>query len=120
MPKSACYGERVRRRNRATTTSAHGGRLSVDSTRVDSTRVDMSCAQAPVLGALAVGASGLVHRVDAVLAQQRRMAELGLRPGVVVTVLGRTAGGGRLLGVGTDRIALDGATAGRVVVAATR
>ena len=97
MPKSACYGDHVRRRDRATTESAYNA----------------------AVGALPVGASGLVHRVDAVPAQQRRMAELGLRPGVVVTVLGRTAGGGRLLGVGTDRIALDGATAGRVVVAAT-
>jgi Fe2+ transport system protein FeoA len=35
-----------------------------------------------------------------------RLAELGLRPGVTVTVLRRTAGGGRILGVGDARVAL--------------
>ncbi len=35
-----------------------------------------------------------------------RLAELGLRPGVTVTVLRRTAGGGRILGVGDARVAV--------------
>jgi ferrous iron transport protein A len=35
-----------------------------------------------------------------------RLAELGLRPGATVTVLRRTAGGGRILGVGDARVAL--------------
>jgi Fe2+ transport system protein FeoA len=35
-----------------------------------------------------------------------RLAELGLRPGAVVTVLRVTAGGGRILGVGDARVAL--------------
>lgn len=35
-----------------------------------------------------------------------RLAELGLRPGVTVTVLRRTVGGGRILGIGDARIAL--------------
>lgn len=35
-----------------------------------------------------------------------RLAELGLRPGVTVTVLRRTAGGGRILGIGDARVAL--------------
>jgi len=35
-----------------------------------------------------------------------RLAELGLRAGVTVTVLRRTAGGGRILGVGDARVAL--------------
>jgi ferrous iron transport protein A len=39
--------------------------------------------------------------------QTRRLAELGLRAGSRVTVLHRTAGGGRLVAVGQSRIALD-------------
>ena len=44
-------------------------------------------------------------RLDA--ARTRRLAELGLRPGVEVLVLHRTAGRGRVLAVGDSRIALD-------------
>ena len=40
-----------------------------------------------------------------------RMAELGLRTGATVTVVGRAAGGGRVLRIGTARIAVDRATA---------
>lgn len=47
-------------------------------------------------------------RLDA--AHTRRLAELGLRPGVEVLVLHRTAGRGRVLAVGDIRIALDRAT----------
>lgn len=43
-------------------------------------------------------------------ARARRLAELGLRSGARVTVLHRTAGGGRLVAVGHTRIALDRAT----------
>ena len=43
-------------------------------------------------------------------ARARRLAELGLRAGQRVHVLHRTAGGGRLLGIGADRIAVDRAT----------
>jgi ferrous iron transport protein A len=46
----------------------------------------------------------------------RRLAELGLRPGAMVEVLRRTSGGGRLLGLGTARLAVDRATADAVVV----
>jgi len=35
-----------------------------------------------------------------------RLAELGLRPGATVTVLRRTAGGGRIVGVGDARVAV--------------
>lgn len=35
-----------------------------------------------------------------------RLAELGLRAGATVTVLRRTAGGGRILGIGDARVAL--------------
>jgi Fe2+ transport system protein FeoA len=40
----------------------------------------------------------------------RRLAELGLRPGADVQVMRRTAGGGRLLGLGHSRMAVDRAT----------
>lgn len=45
-----------------------------------------------------------------------RLAELGLRPGAVVTVLSRVAGNGRLLALGPSRIAVDFATARALVV----
>ncbi|MDQ1288167.1 MAG: ferrous iron transport protein [Actinomycetota bacterium] len=35
-----------------------------------------------------------------------RLAELGLRPGATVTVLRRTAGGGRIVGIGDARVAI--------------
>lgn len=37
----------------------------------------------------------------------RRMAQLGLRPGMRVTVGPKTAGGGRVIHVGTSRYAID-------------
>jgi ferrous iron transport protein A len=48
-----------------------------------------------------------------------RLAELGLRPGVVVRVLTRTPGGGRVLGVGAGRIAVDRSTARALRVVAS-
>jgi ferrous iron transport protein A len=45
-----------------------------------------------------------------------RLAELGLRNGVTITVLRRTAGGGRILGVGDARIALGRGILSRVIV----
>jgi ferrous iron transport protein A len=49
----------------------------------------------------------------------RRLAELGLRPGAEVSVMRRTAGGGRLLGIGSSRMALDRATLRSLHVEAT-
>jgi ferrous iron transport protein A len=43
-----------------------------------------------------------------------RLAQLGLRAGAAVTVLARTAGGGRLVAVGTTRIGLDRDTSRRL------
>lgn len=40
----------------------------------------------------------------------RRLAQLGLRPGMRVTVGARTAGGGRVIHSGTSRYAIDRAT----------
>ena len=43
-----------------------------------------------------------------------RLARLGLRVGAEVTVLSRTAGGGRIVAVGTARIGLDRDTSRRL------
>jgi|SRR5699024_8525307 len=40
----------------------------------------------------------------------RRLAQLGLRPGISVTVGQKTAGGGRVIKAGTSRYAIDRAT----------
>ena len=66
------------------------------------------------MAAVDVGTPVALSGVDFPLPERRRLAELGLRPGAVVTVMGRTAGGGRVLGVGTARVALDRRTLGRL------
>lgn len=38
---------------------------------------------------------------------QRRQAEMGIRPGAVLRILTRTAGGGAILAIGDDRIAVS-------------
>lgn len=63
--------------------------------------------------------SGAVVRLTDVTLEppeRRRLAELGLRVGATLTVIGRTAGGGRVVALGATRIALDGRTAGRLHV----
>lgn len=57
---------------------------------------------------------GAVLVVTAISGNQRvlrRLAELGVRPGASLSVLRRTAGGGRIVGVAGSRVALDAATA---------
>ncbi len=49
-------------------------------------------------------------------AGRRRLAQLGLRPGVELVVVMRTSGGGRVVAVSGSRIALDQATAQRLRV----
>lgn len=49
--------------------------------------------------------------------QARRMVELGLRPGTMVRVMMRTAGGGRVLGVDNLRIVVDRRTLAAIQVA---
>ncbi|PRQ12447.1 hypothetical protein C1Y63_01250 [Corynebacterium sp. 13CS0277] len=44
-------------------------------------------------------------------ALRRRLAELGIRPGMAVSVTQRTSGGGRVIKVGDTRYALDKLTA---------
>lgn len=60
---------------------------------------------------------GSAFTVDTVATDERalrRLAELGVRPGSRVTVLRRTAGGGRIVGVAGARVALDAGTAGTI------
>lgn len=57
---------------------------------------------------------GEVFHVGAVSAPPRvlrRLAELGVRAGTQLTVLRRTAGGGRILAVAGSRVAVDAWTA---------
>ena len=68
------------------------------------------------LSATAVGATVRLTDVDLPVAERLRLAEFGLRPGAVVTVLARTSGNGRLIGLGQSRIALDRRTAARMTV----
>ena len=49
---------------------------------------------------------------------RRRLAELGVRPGALVSVVQRTAGGGRIVDVAGSRIALGRAVLEAVTVAA--
>ena len=69
------------------------------------------------LGDVSPGSAVQVLRVDADAATRLRLAQFGVRPGVTVAVLSRTSGGGRLLGLGSSRIALDRATVSRLHVA---
>ena len=71
------------------------------------------------LAGCAVGSTVRLAGLDSVDGtQRRRLAEFGLRPGGLVTVLARTAGGGRLVGLGTSRIALDAETARSLAITA--
>ena len=54
----------------------------------------------------------LLGSADLPVPRRLRLAELGLRPGVTVTVLRRTAGGGRIVGVGDARVAVGRAVLG--------
>lgn len=66
------------------------------------------------------GAVVVLGAPDVSIARARRLAELGLRAGERVEVLQRTAGGGRLIGVGHARIALDRTTAQAIPVEGDR
>ena len=52
----------------------------------------------------AVAASGAVPASGAVA---RRLAELGIRPGATLRILSRTSGGGAIISIGDDRIAVS-------------
>jgi len=68
------------------------------------------------LGAAGVGATVRLTDVEVQGAVRLRLAEFGLRPGAVATVLARTAGDGRLVALGTTRVVLDRSTASRLAV----
>ncbi len=57
-----------------------------------------------------------VQRIGVPLTARRRLAELGLRAGVAVQVLQRTAGGGIVVGIGGSRVAVDRSTAALIAV----
>lgn len=76
----------------------------------------MRRSRADGLAGVRVGSTVRLAGTDLTTAERLRLAEFGLRPGALVSVLARTAGGGRLVGVGPGRIALDRATAGRIAV----
>ncbi len=52
------------------------------------------------------GAAARIQATDTTPEQARRLAELGLRPGEVVTPVHRASGGARVLLVGDARIAV--------------
>ena len=59
------------------------------------------------------------HVIDSVRlddSHRFRLSELGLRPGQHVRVIQRCAFGGRVLARGSERIALDSATARTIIV----
>ena len=62
------------------------------------------------LSAVPVGTAGALTLGSLPRAHGLRLAQLGLRAGAQVVVLARTAGGGRVVGVGTTRVGLDRAT----------
>ncbi|HEY6934184.1 MAG TPA: FeoA family protein [Marmoricola sp.] len=70
------------------------------------------------LGTASIGSTVQVTGIRLSDAHRLRLAQLGVRVGARVRVLGRTSGGGRVLGIGSARLAVDRATAGRVEVAA--
>jgi ferrous iron transport protein A len=69
---------------------------------------------APTLASLPVGSTGSLLLGELPQRSRVRLSQLGLRAGAAVTVLARTAGGGRLVGVGATRIGLDRDTARRL------
>lgn len=66
------------------------------------------------LAAAAPGTRGTLRLGRVAPRHGMRLAQLGLRSGAEVTVLSRTAGGGRLVGIGTARIGLDRETSRRL------
>lgn len=62
-----------------------------------------------MLGDLGVGEEAVVDRAAAALlpVTRQRLLHHGIMPGVRVTVLQRTSGGGRVVALGRTRVALD-------------
>lgn len=71
--------------------------------------------QVRVGAAVVVTPSGILHEPDSVTA--RRLLHQGILPGTELLVIRRTSGGGRVVGVGRSRIALDPSVIRGIVVA---
>ncbi len=73
--------------------------------------------RAPSLADVPAGGRATLGVPDLDPPRVRRLAELGLRAGAEVRVLVRTSGGGRVVALGDDRIALDRGILRRLPVA---
>lgn len=78
----------------------------------------MSSAHPATVATVAPGTRAVLLHVDLPPAHRLRLAELGLRRGATLQVRGRTVGRGRVVAVGTTRLALDRRTAARLSIAA--
>lgn len=67
-------------------------------------------------GSAAVGVPLTVSAVELPVPLAVRLAQCGVRVGATVTVLARTAGGGRVLVAGSSRVAVDRASAAAIRV----
>jgi ferrous iron transport protein A len=71
-----------------------------------------------LLSALPPGVMAHVRAVSTESGAVLRLREMGLRPGALVRMAGRGAGGSRIVTIGAARIAIDGATAALIDVEA--
>lgn len=69
-----------------------------------------------LLTALPLGDCARVRSVSTDSGVVLRLREMGLRPGALVRMNGRGAGGSRIVTVGAARIAIDGVTAALIDV----
>ncbi|NTV39618.1 MAG: ferrous iron transport protein A [Demequinaceae bacterium] len=69
-----------------------------------------------LLSALDPGAAAHVRAVSTESDVVLRLREMGLRPGALVRMTGRGAGGSRIVMIGAARIAIDGVTAALIDV----
>lgn len=63
-----------------------------------------------------IGANVVVAALASTPERRLRWAQMGIRPGAVVEVQSRTSGGGRILGIGRCRVAVDHAVLTAVAV----
>lgn len=70
--------------------------------------------QVRVGASVVVTPSGILHEPESVTA--RRLLHQGILPGTELLVIRRTSGGGRVVGVGRSRIALDPSVIRGIVV----
>lgn len=68
------------------------------------------------LAEIPVGDRALVVSTSTAPDLNRRLAELGIRPGASLTIAQRTSGGGRVIDIGSARYAIDRTTLTRIEV----